>query len=50
MVLDALAAGKDVYLEKPLCQTPEQGEALMEAERKTKQIIQVGMQRRSYEN
>jgi predicted dehydrogenase len=49
MVLDALAAGKDVYLEKPLCQTPEQGMALVEAERKTKQIVQVGMQRRSYD-
>jgi len=45
MVLDALAAGKDVYVEKPLCQTPEQGVALVEAERKSKQIIQVGMQR-----
>ena len=43
MVLDALAAGKDVYVEKPLCQTPEQGVALVEAEKKTKQIIQVGM-------
>lgn len=49
MVLDALAAGKDVYVEKPLCQTPEQGMELVEAERKTKQIIQVGMQRRSYD-
>lgn len=49
MVLDALAAGKDVYVEKPLCQTPEQGVELVEAERKTKQIIQVGMQRRSYD-
>jgi predicted dehydrogenase len=49
MVLDALAAGKDVYVEKPLCQTPEQGVALVEAERKTKQIVQVGMQRRSYD-
>jgi predicted dehydrogenase len=49
MVLDALAAGKDAYVEKPLCQTPEQGIALVEAERKTKQIIQVGMQRRSYD-
>jgi predicted dehydrogenase len=49
MVLDALAAGKDVYVEKPLCQTPEQGVELVEAERRTKQIVQVGMQRRSYD-
>ncbi len=49
MVLDAIAAGKDVYVEKPLCHTPEEGVALVEAEKKTKQIIQVGMQRRSYD-
>ena len=49
MVLDALAAGKDVYVEKPLCQTPEQGVELVEAEEKSKNIIQVGMQRRSYD-
>src|SRR5260370_1587506 len=49
MVLDALAAGKDVYVEKPLCQTPEEGAQLVEAERKSKNIIQVGMQRRSYD-
>ena len=49
MVMDALAAGKDVYVEKPLCQTPEQGAALVEAEKKTKCIVQVGMQRRSYD-
>jgi predicted dehydrogenase len=49
MVLDAIAAGKDVYVEKPLCQTPEQGMALVEAEKKTKSIIQVGMQRRSFD-
>lgn len=49
MVLDALAAGKDVYVEKPLCRTPEEGVALVEAEKKTKQIVQVGMQRRSYD-
>jgi len=49
MVLDAIAAGKDVYVEKPLCRTPEEGMALVEAEKKTKQIIQVGMQRRSYD-
>ena len=49
MVIDALAAGKDIYVEKPLCQTPEQGVKLVEAERKTRSIIQVGMQRRSYD-
>jgi predicted dehydrogenase len=49
MVLDALAAGKDVYVEKPLCHTPEEGARLVEAEKKTKQIVQVGMQRRSYD-
>lgn len=49
MVLDALAAGKDVYVEKPLCQTPEQGVELVETEKKSKQIVQVGMQRRSYD-
>lgn len=49
MVLDALAAGKDVYVEKPLCHTPEEGARLVEAEKKTNQIIQVGMQRRSYD-
>jgi predicted dehydrogenase len=48
MVLDALAAGKDVYVEKPLCHKPEQGVELMQAARKSKQIVQVGMQRRSY--
>ena len=49
MVLDAMAAGKDIYVEKPLCQTPEQGVKLVEAEKNTKNIIQVGMQRRSYD-
>jgi predicted dehydrogenase len=49
MVLDALAAGKDVYVEKPLCQTPEEGAELVEAEKKSKSVIQVGMQRRSYD-
>jgi predicted dehydrogenase len=49
MLLDALAAGKDVYIEKPLCRTPTEGVELMLAERNTKQVIQVGMQRRSYD-
>ena len=37
MVLDALAAGKDVYVEKPLCQTPEQGRELVDAEKKSEE-------------
>ncbi len=49
MVLDALAAGKDVYVEKPLCHTPEQGTELVAAEQASKQIVQCGMQRRSYD-
>jgi predicted dehydrogenase len=49
MLLDALAAGKDVYLEKPLCQTPEQGVEMVDAARRSRSIVQVGMQRRSYD-
>src|SRR6267378_1326200 len=49
MLLDALAAGKDVYVEKPLCQTPEQGAELVRAAASSKSVVQVGMQRRSYE-
>ncbi len=49
MVLDALAAGKDIYVEKPLCHTPEQGAELVAAKQASKQIIQCGMQRRSYD-
>src|SRR5947209_11254298 len=49
MVLDALAAGKDVYVEKPLCHTPEEGARLVEAEKRSKSVVQVGMQRRSYD-
>jgi predicted dehydrogenase len=49
MVLDALASGKDIYVEKPLCHTPEQGSELVAAEQASKQIVQCGMQRRSYD-
>jgi predicted dehydrogenase len=49
MVLDALAAGKDIYIEKPLCHTPEQGAEMVAAGQASKQIVQCGMQRRSYD-
>lgn len=48
MTLDAMAAGKDVYVEKPLCHTPEEGKELVEAQRKSDRVVQVGMQRRSF--
>jgi len=47
MLLAALAAGKDVYLEKPMSHSLQQSKLMIEAVRKTKQIVQIGMQRRS---
>ena len=42
--------GKDVYLEKPMSHSLEQSRRMIEAVRKTKQIVQIGMQRRSAES
>ncbi|MCC6591498.1 MAG: Gfo/Idh/MocA family oxidoreductase [Bryobacterales bacterium] len=47
MLYKALAAKKDVYLEKPLSLSPAQSLEMVDAVRKTKQIVQIGMQRRS---
>lgn len=44
----ALAAGKDVYLEKPVTHTLEEGAVLHNAVRSSKQILQCGMQQRSW--
>jgi predicted dehydrogenase len=46
-LLEALAAGKDVYIEKPLSHSLEQSRTMIAAVRKTDRIVQVGMQRRS---
>jgi predicted dehydrogenase len=48
MAVDALAAGKDVYLEKPVTHTLEEGPILTRAVRSGKQILQCGMQQRSW--
>ena len=48
MAVDALAAGKDVYLEKPVTHTLEEGAVLTRAVRSSKQILQCGMQQRSW--
>ncbi|HWP43718.1 MAG TPA: Gfo/Idh/MocA family oxidoreductase [Blastocatellia bacterium] len=45
IAIDAMNAGKDVYLEKPMVHSLEEGHTLIEAERKTKRILQVGSQR-----
>jgi predicted dehydrogenase len=49
VLLDAVAAGKDAYTEKPFSYSIEQGAKMVKAVRQTKQIVQVGMQRRSSE-
>lgn len=45
IVVDACAAGKDVYCEKPMSHTVEDGFAMVEAVRKANRIMQVGSQR-----
>ncbi|MBS1833958.1 MAG: Gfo/Idh/MocA family oxidoreductase [Acidobacteria bacterium] len=49
MVVDAVEAGKDVYVEKPLAHTIEEGFAIVEAQKRTGRIVQVGTQRRSFD-
>src|SRR5689334_22261777 len=44
MAVDALAAGKDVYLEKPMTHTLEEARAVVDAVRKYNRILQVGNQ------
>lgn len=45
--IDALNAGKDVYVEKPLTLTLEEGPRVVKAARINNRICQVGMQQRS---
>jgi predicted dehydrogenase len=44
IVLDALSAGKDVYIEKPMTYRIEDGPAMINAARERKRIVQVGSQ------
>jgi predicted dehydrogenase len=45
IVVDACAAGKDVYCEKPMSHNVEDGFAMVDAVRKNSRILQVGSQR-----
>jgi predicted dehydrogenase len=47
MTVDACAAGKDVYVEKPLTHDPAEGRAVIDAQNSHKRIVQVGTQQRS---
>jgi predicted dehydrogenase len=44
MTIDAMAKGKDVYCEKPMMHTIEQGRQMVDAEKKTGRILEVGSQ------
>lgn len=45
IAIDAMKAGKDVYVEKPIVQDLEEGPRVIDAARETKRILQVGSQR-----
>lgn len=47
MAAQACLAGKDVYLEKPVSLTIEEGRRLVDVARTTQQVVQVGLQQRS---
>jgi predicted dehydrogenase len=47
MVIDAVQAGKDVYVEKPMAHKIPEGFDVIDAVRRTKRVVQVGTQRRS---
>ncbi|MCZ2075603.1 MAG: Gfo/Idh/MocA family oxidoreductase [Bryobacteraceae bacterium] len=49
MVIDAVNAGKDVYVEKPMAHKIPEGFEVIDAVRRTKRIVQVGTQRRSFD-
>jgi predicted dehydrogenase len=47
ITVDACAAGKDVYVEKPLTHKVSEGKRVVDAQNEHRRIVQVGMQQRS---
>lgn len=50
MAIDAVRAGKDVYVEKPLTKTVAEGPLMEKAVAETRRIVQVGYQQRSWDH
>src|SRR5699024_11100167 len=44
ITIDAMNAGKDVYCEKPMVQKIEEGKQVIEAQKKTGRVLQIGSQ------
>ena len=47
MTVEACKAGKDVYVEKPVCVAVEEGEKMVQAARKYNRVVQAGTMQRS---
>ena len=47
MTVEACTAGKDVYVEKPICVTVDEGVKMVRAARKYKRVVQAGTMQRS---
>ncbi|MCS6953150.1 MAG: Gfo/Idh/MocA family oxidoreductase [Bryobacteraceae bacterium] len=50
ITVDALNAGKDVYVEKPMVHFPKDGQAVVRAARANRRVVQVGTQGRGLPN
>jgi predicted dehydrogenase len=50
MTLDAVAAGKDVYVEKPVSHSIAEGEEMVKTVEASKQVVQTGTQQRSWDH
>ena len=48
MTIEALAAGKDIYVEKPVSNEIEPAVRMVDAAKKSNRIVQVGLQQRSW--
>jgi predicted dehydrogenase len=50
MTIEACKAGKDVYVEKPICVTVDEGTKMVQAARKYDRVVQAGTMQRSGEH